>query len=113
MTLLLQKERLHTESLHFLLKAGYQVTAKDFASASGHTLGDVILQQQGKLPMLSQICCIQIRKHFGSYYDVWQGLLRALSLLPLPSTLMESLLLEELDDAVVSYLPQIHNYVMQ
>ena len=113
MSLLLHQELFPAESLHLLLKVGYRVTAKDFASASGHRLGDVMLQQQGKVPMLSQICCIQIRKHFGNYYDVWQGLLRALSQLALPSTLMESLLLEELDDAVVSYLPQIHNYVMQ
>ena len=101
MSLLLQQKRLPIEAHHLLLNVGYRVTAQDFVSASGHKLGDVILQQQ-QVPLLMQICRTQIRKHLNYFHGGWE-LFETILHLPLPFKLMEFLLLkDELEAANVS-----------
>ena len=103
MALLFQPERQPTEYVHLLLNVGYRVTAEDFVlaeiaevlrSPAGNTLKNVILQQQGKVPILSQICRSGIRKHLN-YYHGGLGMVRTISELPLPRKLKEFLLLKE------------------
>ena len=103
MSLLLQQGCLHTEALHLLLNVGYRLTADDFVLAetgkvlrypAEKALRDAILQQQGKVPLLSQICRSRIRKHLSNCHGRC-GLLRKVSQLPLPHTLMEFLSLKE------------------
>ena len=103
MSLMLQHKGFSSEAIHLLLKVGYRFSAEDFVSSKtgkyscstlGHRLGDVILQQQGKVPLLSQISRTRIRKHLN-YCHGGRGLLRTVSQLPLPPLLRDFLLLKE------------------
>ena len=103
MSLLLRHKGFSSEALHLLLKVGYRITTDDFVSSKtgkfssstpGHTLGDVILQQQGKVPLLSQISRTRIREHLNDCHG-GRGLLRTVSQLPLPPLVREFMLLKE------------------